>query len=138
MAEYDGVYVFRPADGEGVPCHFDDGDGKMYQNAYCQQDFDAQHDAEGAVEWVVQYRQVAVVHHHDAADEQGNDDRRHYADGTIGHGTFDFAARFARNSAGVQNGENQHFEKYAADKGNRAINVDDVCQCVGTHDGCFR
>ena len=55
MAEYDGVYVFRPADGEGVPCHFDDGDGKMYQNAYCQQDFDAQHDAEGAVEWVVQY-----------------------------------------------------------------------------------
>ena len=63
MAEYDGVYVFRPADGKGVPCHFDDGDGKMYQNAYCQQDFDAQHDAEGAVEWVVQYRQVAVVHH---------------------------------------------------------------------------
>lgn len=93
MAEYDGVYVFRPADGEGMPCHFDDGDGKMYQNAYCQQDFDAQHDAEGAVEWVVQYRQVAVVHHHDAADEQGNDDRRHYTDGTIGHGTFDFAAR---------------------------------------------
>lgn len=138
MAEYDGVYVFRPADGEGVPCHFDDGDGKMYQNAYCQQDFDAQHDAEGAVEWVVQYRQVAVVHHHDAADEQGNDDRRHYTDGTIGHGTFDFAARFARNAAGVQNGENQHFEKYAADKGNRAINVDDVCQCVDTHDGCFR
>lgn len=88
MAEYDGVYVFRPADGEGMPCHFDDGDGKMYQNAYCQQDFDAQHDAEGAVEWVVQYRQVAVVHHHDAADEQGNDDRRHYTDGTIGHGTF--------------------------------------------------
>ena len=57
-----------------------------------------------------QYRQVAVVHHHDAADEQGNDDRRHYADGTMGHGTFDFAARFARNAAGVQNGENQHFE----------------------------
>ena len=92
MAEYDGVYVFRPADGEGVPCHFDNGDGKMYQNAYCQQDFDAQHDAERAVEWVVKYRQVAVVHHHDAADEQGNDDRRHYADGTMGHGTFDFAA----------------------------------------------
>ena len=138
MAEDNGVYVFRPADGEGVSGHFDNGDGKMHQNAYCQQDFDAQHNAEGTVERMVQHWQITVVHHNDAADKKGDDDNRHHADGTMGHGTFDFAARFARNAAGVQNGENQHFEKYAADKGNRAINVDDVCQCVGTHDGCFR
>lgn len=95
--------------------HFDNGDGKMHQNAYCQQDFDAQHNAEGAVERMVQCWQITVVHHNDAADEKGDDDNRHHADGTMGHGTFDFAARFARNAAGVQNGENQHFEKYAAD-----------------------
>lgn len=87
---------------------------------------------------MAQKGQVSVEYHDDAADEKRNDDGRHNADGAVGHGTFDFAARFARDAAGVHDGQNQHFEKYAADKGNRAINVDDVCQCVDTHDGCFR
>ena len=38
MGKYDGVDVFGPADGQGVPCHFDDGDSEMDEDADCQQD----------------------------------------------------------------------------------------------------
>ena len=78
--------------------------------------------------------QVSVEYHDDAADEKRNDDGRHNADGAVGHGTFDFAARFARDAAGVHDGQNQHFEKYAADKGDGAIEVDDVGDGVETRD----
>lgn len=83
---------------------------------------------------MAQKGQVAVEYHDDAADEKRNDDGRHNADGAVGHGTFDFAARFARDAAGVHDGQNQHFEKYAADKGDGAIEVDDVGDGVETHD----
>ena len=66
---------------------------------------------------MAQKGQVSVEYHDDAADEKRNDDGRHNADGAVRHGTFDFAARFARDAAGVHDGQNQHFEKYAADKG---------------------
>ena len=83
---------------------------------------------------MAQKRQVSVEYHDDAADEKRNDDGRHNADGAVGHGTFDFAARFARDATGVHDGQNQHFEKYAADKGDGAIEVDDVGDGVETHD----
>ena len=40
MGKHDGVDVFGPADGQGAPCHFDDGDGEMDEDADCQQDFE--------------------------------------------------------------------------------------------------
>ena len=83
---------------------------------------------------MAQKGQVAVEYHDDTADEKRNDDGRHNTDGAVGHGAFDFAARFARYTAGVHDGQNQHFEKYAADKGNGAIEVDDVGDGVETHD----
>ena len=83
---------------------------------------------------MAQKGQVSVEYHDDAADEKRNDDGRHNADGAVRHGTFDFAARFARDAAGVHDGQNQHFEKYAADKGDGAIEVDDVGDGVETHD----
>ena len=42
MGKHDGVDVFGPADGQGAPCHFDDGDGEMDEDADCQQDFEGE------------------------------------------------------------------------------------------------
>ena len=53
---------------------------------------------------MAQKGQVSVEYHDDAADEKRNDDGRHNADGAVGHGAFDFAARFARDAAGVHDG----------------------------------
>lgn len=61
MGKDDGVYVFRPADGQCGTRHFDDGDGEVRQHAERQQDFQRQHRTEGSGKRFAQYRKIAVA-----------------------------------------------------------------------------
>lgn len=133
MGKDDGVYVFRPADGQCGTRHFDDGDGEVRQHAERQQDFQRQHRTEGSGKRFAQYRKIAVCRHHDAAGEQQSDHKRHHPDGAVRHCLFHFAPRLARHPSRMQDGQNQHFKKHAADKGNGAIQVDDVRDGINTH-----
>ena len=133
MGEHDGVDVFRPADGQGTAVHFDDGNGKMYQYAESQQYFQSQQGAERRSKRLAQNIGIAVEHHDQPRQKQDGHHRRHHAYRAVRHCPLHFAPRLARHAFGVHDRQYQHFKKYSAHKGNRAIKMNDVGHSVDTH-----